>query len=500
MDLRRESSFSPTLLSALRPCQAFHKDRLNASGVPQPVRLETADYSFMAAEPSKCPIMSEAVLDTMKRSSPTTPYSKSDFARSNYIEAAASDFGERFAHRLRWAHAVNSKRRLSDALAGRSHFLEADVAAGRLTERDSQGQTAQNALWARRIVTTENRSVIMAHYPTQLSSDLSLAQFIATVIQHNEHVFAAMSQQDDLWEATNSDTPLACTDDEALAFSTDAKTELDKQATMGGSMMGSCIGSRKNIVSGFNMARKTSKGIKLDFKMFACVEPAIEHLREIDAVNKLKGHLWLNADVVAGPGALMTPLDAQNFVRLCAEKLPDAVLSLGFGSTFLSTTRQYTHDMIDQMIQLCMCPSIRHSLPLPASPREEDSSDSGSDDDLCICPAAKSRHITFAVSADFALASKRNLKRLLDSVPGASLTIYSGVGSLGVSPCMLGDFVKAFGASRCFMDLKVAGSWSGWMLGSPSDAHAKVHNFERPSACFDTCQESSMSQATIRVV
>eukprot|EP00438_Fugacium_kawagutii_P018353 Skav220709 [mRNA] locus=scaffold1850:22279:23135:- [translate_table: standard] len=53
---------------------------------------------------------------------------------SCYPNEAAEYFGESFAHRLRWAHAVNGLRSLRHALRSSSHFLEADVSAGTLTE------------------------------------------------------------------------------------------------------------------------------------------------------------------------------------------------------------------------------------------------------------------------------------------------------------------------------------------------------------------------------
>jgi hypothetical protein len=109
---------------------------------------------------------------------------------------------------------------------------------------------------------------------------------------------------------------------------------------------------------------RTRKGVKLDFKLFDCVEPSIRYLSKIAAAKELGGHLWLNADVFAGPGALMSPMNAKQFVRLCAETIPEAVLSLSWGSSSLSATRIYTDDMVEGMIELCMTPIIPHLLPM----------------------------------------------------------------------------------------------------------------------------------------
>jgi len=247
------------------------------------------------------------------------------------------------------------------------------------------------------------------------------------------------------------------TEDEARAFGSLLDAELEEESNQ--PLMPSCVGSRKGYGKKVERVRRTDakKGIKLDFKQLACVEPAIDFLRRSQAAQRLGGHLWLNADVFAGPGALVSPLDAQKFVRLCAESIPQAVLSLGWGSTILSTTRTYTHEMIDRMIELCMYPIVKPSLPDPDM--------AGPSEGLTIPPAAASLHITFAVSAEYALSSADNLRRLLDTVPSTSLTIYSGVGSLGVTSATAQEFLRAFGKGRCFFDLKVTKPWRSYFWG-----------------------------------
>lgn len=114
-----------------------------------------------------------------------------------------------------------------------------------------------------------------------------------------------------------------------------------------------CIGTRRTTAL---RARSSKKGVKLDrasrlsvlflcedFKVVECVEPALRHLQSVEAAKKLEGHLWLNADVLAGPGypdRFLSPIDARpffsflvsknarGFVQLCAELVPEAVLSL----------------------------------------------------------------------------------------------------------------------------------------------------------------------------
>jgi len=151
----------------------------------------------------------------------------------------------------------------------------------------------------------------------------------------------------------------------------------------------------------------------------------LKHLRDIDAPSRLGGHVWLNADVIAGPGALMSPIDARRFVRTCSEILPEAVLSLSWGSSMLSTSRQYTEEMVECMVEICMTPFVPAVKPKEAQTRpsgeeptaaaastdNNGSADnsirkySAADGDLYVTPAAICNHITFAVAAEYALSS-----------------------------------------------------------------------------------------------
>lgn len=80
-------------------------------------------------------------------------------------------FPEVFQHgnlsEVTWDHAVNSKQLLTDALANDKHMIEADVLIGYLINSNPRELT-----------------VIMGHPPI-IISDLSLEQFLNTVIAHN---------------------------------------------------------------------------------------------------------------------------------------------------------------------------------------------------------------------------------------------------------------------------------------------------------------------------
>lgn len=46
--------------------------------------------------------------------------------------------------------------------------------------------------------------------------------------------------------------------------------------------------------------------------------------------DQLKGPVWINADILPGPGGTNTPLDAQAFLQAVAMKAEQDVLSLGW--------------------------------------------------------------------------------------------------------------------------------------------------------------------------
>lgn len=431
-------------------------------------------------------------------------------ALEGYPSRAAEYFGEPYAHRLRWAHAVNSRKMLGKALAMDAHFLEADVSIGRLIE-GADAVTAATSSGVKEnpaVASASGAPVIMAHYPTTRSSDLTLEVFMATVLLHNAQLDAPLhfDDQDSSPSGTeeaesdlsagaqkrpltspfsepefardvpgeSSQHPSASSSalahqtarpcEEAAAFALDLSRELDLKTLSHNAMVMACIGARRDS-SGHISPAYTRKGVKLDFKMIDCVKPTLLFLRDIKASTKLHGHLWLNADIFAGPGypdSFLSPMDALEFVRLCAELVPDAVLSLSWGSSFISTSRRYTDEMVDRMIELCMSPMVPSplggaaGLPETHSVRSDhETATESTKDKIFLAPAASCQHITFAVAAEYALSSSPRLLRLLDAVPGSSLTIFSGMGSLGITPGTVQDLITIFGKTRCFLDLRV---------------------------------------------
>ncbi|NWR95095.1 F151B protein, partial [Furnarius figulus] len=70
------------------------------------------------------------------------------------------------------------------------------------------------------------------------------------------------------------------------------------------------------------------KGIKLDFKSMEALGPSLELLGQVEP--QLRRPVWINADVLAGPGGTHPVMDAQFFLSTVTSAFPDVTLSLGW--------------------------------------------------------------------------------------------------------------------------------------------------------------------------
>ncbi|XP_037981393.1 protein FAM151B isoform X3 [Motacilla alba alba] len=134
----------------------------------------------------------------------------------------------------------------------------------------------------------------------------------------------------------------------------------------------------------------TNKGIKLDFKSLAAVGPSLELLGQ--AGQALDRPVWLNGDILPGPGGSCAPLDARAFLRAVTSSCPDATLSLGW-TTGCHRGQGYEWPAVQEMWQLC--------LPL-------------------------SQPVSFAVRAALVPGSIPQLQWLLQQCPRFSLTVWTG--------------------------------------------------------------------------
>ncbi|XP_040010103.1 protein FAM151B isoform X1 [Xiphias gladius] len=164
---------------------------------------------------------------------------------------------QRDAAEIKWSHAVNSRRRLTEALAGPTHMIEADII----------------------MRSHDPKEPIMAH-PPDTDSDITLKEWLEGVKAHD-------------------------------------------------------------------------KGIKLDFKSLEAVSPSVVLLEEVLA--DLSRPLWINADILSGPGGRARPLEPQAFLSAVRTLPTDTVLSLGWttGWTAGADIPGYSWDMVHVMEEIC---------------------------------------------------------------------------------------------------------------------------------------------------
>jgi hypothetical protein len=96
-------------------------------------------------------------------------------------------------------------------------------------------------------------------------------------------------------------------------------------------------------MAGIAQARK---GAKLDFKDPSVVLPCLEGLRG-DGMP-----IFLNADVIEGPGGPASRFEAGAFIADCSRLCPEGVLSVGWTTGHVEGGR-YTGEMIDRMLKAC---------------------------------------------------------------------------------------------------------------------------------------------------
>lgn len=129
--------------------------------------------------------------------------------------------------------------------------------------------------------------------------------------------------------------------------------------------------------------------LKLDFKASEVLESAFLDMENAPLENLRD--LWLNADIVEGPGG-KPDVDAQHFLQLCTSRFPQATLSLGWTTRPMTS---YTWAHVEAMARLLVCGPYR----VP--------------------------HVTFPVRASMLAASTPQLLWLLDVIPGSTLTVWS---------------------------------------------------------------------------
>ncbi|XP_073933313.1 protein FAM151B [Castor canadensis] len=98
---------------------------------------------------------------------------------------------------------------------------------------------------------------------------------------------------------------------------------------------------------------KTNKGIKLDFKSLAAVEPSMMLLEEVK--RHLKCPVWINADILPGPNGSSKVVDAKPFIDIVTSFFPDVTFSLGWTTGWHreKVIEGYTWTMVKEMEYIC---------------------------------------------------------------------------------------------------------------------------------------------------
>lgn len=173
--------------------------------------------------------------------------------------------------------------------------------------------------------------------------------------------------------------------------------------------------------------------LKLDFKEERVVDVSVKKIKEkyLKRLKDRRQGLWLNADVLAGPGCAKSRFDPDLFVRTCVEKIPDAVLSLGWRID-LGVGGAYDDAHVDAMLALLK----RHQL-LVENARTR---------------VVVTANLRLAVLEDTALA------RILDETP-CELLLWTGFGEPSISQADLDTAVRLFGGGdRLGFDVSLARS------------------------------------------
>ncbi|KAL9189601.1 hypothetical protein ACHAXT_009276 [Thalassiosira profunda] len=148
--------------------------------------------------------------------------------------------------------------------------------------------------------------------------------------------------------------------------------------------------------------------LKLDFKSMPALRSSLADVTRY--LNNLPKHLhrrvWINADILPGPGEdlddvvaqrkVQSNFDAAEFLQLVTGQLPGTVLSIGWNTSLTKERAVYTNNMVDEM--------VRHATP--------------------------NSDVTFPVRASCFRASWPSLRKLYDANCSWTVTIWWSRGEL----------------------------------------------------------------------
>ena len=93
------------------------------------------------------------------------------------------------------------------------------------------------------------------------------------------------------------------------------------------------------------------KGIKLDFKRTDILETSLEKVQSL--LDRINFPLWINADIINGPGLLKfnKKVNPNVFLDLVKTLVPEATISPGFTTSALANPPMYEQGQIDEMVE-----------------------------------------------------------------------------------------------------------------------------------------------------
>ncbi|XP_035876364.1 protein FAM151B isoform X2 [Phyllostomus discolor] len=108
---------------------------------------------------------------------------------------------------------------------------------------------------------------------------------------------------------------------------------------------------------------KSNKGIKLDFKSLAAVEPSMVLLENVK--RHLRRPMWINADILPGPNGNSRVVDAKPFIDTVTSFFPDVTFSLGWTTGWHpeKVNEGYTWTMVKEME--CICSELNQPVTFP---------------------------------------------------------------------------------------------------------------------------------------
>ena len=118
--------------------------------------------------------------------------------------------------------------------------------------------------------------------------------------------------------------------------------------------------------------------LKLDFKSMLALRSSLEAVKNYLSClpSSLYQRVWINADIIAGPGEdrndglaqkkMQPKFDAVEFLKVVSSQLPETYLSIGWTTSLTDVGAVYTEEMVSTMIS-CAEPYSAVTFPVRAS-------------------------------------------------------------------------------------------------------------------------------------